>query len=122
MRPELAERLDFVAKRMTGLKVLVAEPNLFLGYETYYVEVKMDKTMQIVTDVIVKHEAEESQKPCPVLKEVLANKDYETFAKHLSGLHSIYSIQTTDKKIKMKAYPTITALETDLDKLYRFIK
>lgn len=87
----------------------------------YYIEIKVDPSHQTVKDVVISHSFHGNSNlgiSCPVLRKVLADQDFETFAKHLSGLHSIYQITTNDKKVKQRAYPALNALETDLSILY----
>jgi len=80
----------------------------------FYIEIKVDQSHQTVKDVVISH-GNNAEISCPVLRKVLADQDFETFAKHLSGLHSIYQINTSDKRVKQRAYPALTALETDLN-------
>lgn len=84
----------------------------------YYIEIKVDQSHQTVKDVIISHGNSHEGISCPVLRKVLIDQDFETFAKHLSGLHSIYQISTNDKKVKQRAYPALSALETDLKTIY----
>lgn len=121
------ERLEFVSKRIPGLKFtypLVAKPgedqNCFMSCDMFYIEFIIDHSHQTVKDVLIGHGPDGGTKPvsCPVLRKVLADQDYEIFAKHLSGLHAIYKIDTKDKKVKQRAYPALNALETDLTILY----
>lgn len=127
MRPQtIVERLDFVSKRISGLKF--TQPTqlkpgeqvygCFMSCDMFYIEIKVDQSHQSVRDVIISHASNADEISCPVLRKVLADQDFETFAKHLAGLHSIYQITTNDKRVKQKAYPALTALETDLTILY----
>lgn len=123
------ERLEFVSKRIPGLKftypVITSKPgddqNCFMSCDMFYIEIVVDHSHQTVKDVLIGHGPDGGTKPvpCPVLRKVLADQDYETFAKHLSGLHAIYKIDTKDKKVKQRAYPALNALETDLNTLDR---
>lgn len=129
MRPQtIVERLDFVAKRIPGLKFTPPTQlkpgddqgyGCFMSCDMYYIEIKVDQSHQTVKDVVISH-ANNDGISCPVLRKVLADQDFETFAKHLSGLHSIYQITTNDKKVKQRAYPALSALETDLTILYDY--
>jgi len=128
MRPQtIVERLDFVAKRIPGLKFTPPTQlkpgddqfyGCFMSCDMYYIEIKVDQSHQSVKDVIISHAINTDGISCPVLRKVLADQDFETFAKHLAGLHSIYQINTNDKKVKQRAYPALTALESDLSLLY----
>lgn len=125
MRPQtIVERLDFVAKRIPGLKFTGPtqlkpgdDQGCFMSCDMFYIEIKVDPSHQSVKDVVISH-GNNSEISCPVLRKVLGDQDFETFAKHLSGLHAIYRIDTKDKKVKQRAYPALTALETDLTILY----
>lgn len=127
MRPQtIVERLDFVAKRIPGLKFTPPTQlkpgddqgyGCFMSCEMYYIEIKVDQSHQSVKDVVISHGNSPVGISCPVLRKVLRDQDFETFAKHLSGLHSIYQISTNDNKVKQRAYPALTALETDLTKI-----
>lgn len=128
MRPQtVVERLDFVAKRITGLKFTPPTQlkpgddqcyGCFMSCDMYYIEIKVDPSHQTVRDVVINYGNNQEGVSCPVLRKVLAEQDFETFAKHLSGLHSIYQIGTNDKKVKQRAYPALIALESDLNTLY----
>lgn len=124
MRPQtIVERLDFVAKRIPGLKFTQLKPgddqgyDCFMSCDMYYIEIKVDQS-QTVKDVVISHGNNNDRISCAVLRKVLADQDFETFAKHLTGLHSIYQISTNNKEVKQRAYPALTALETDLKILY----
>lgn len=154
----IIERLDFVAKRIPGLKFTrlqstksktgdpksgdpksgdakssdsksnetIEELNCFMSCDMYYIEIKLckesssDQSDHMVKEVVIMYTSNTTNVmiSCPVLKKVLEEQDFETFAKHLSGIHSIYQIKTNDVKVKSKAYPALTALETDLTILY----
>lgn len=121
------ERLEFVSKRIPGLKFInnltaIGKPgddqNCFMSCDMFYIEIIVDNSNQIVKDVLISHNVDAKPISCPVLRKVLGDQDFEIFAKHLSGLHAIYKIDTKDKKVKQRAYPALTALETDLTILY----
>lgn len=122
----IVERLDFVAKRIPGLKftpptMLVGDDQCigcFMSCDMFYIEIKVDQSHQTVKDVIISHNISAEGISCPVLTKVLADQDFETFARHLIGLHSIYQIGTNDKIVKQRAYPALLAIETDLGILY----
>lgn len=127
MRPQtIVERLDFISKRIPGLKFTPPTQlkpgddqgyGCFMSCDMFYIEIKVDQSHQSVKDVIIRHNNNDNNDigiSCPVLRKVLGDQDFETFAKHLVGLHSIYQINTNDKKVKQKAYPALSALETDL--------
>lgn len=125
MRPQtIIERLDFVAKRIPGLKftppqqLKPGDDQCFMSCDMYYIEIKIDQSHQSVKDVFITHGTNTEVQSCPVLKKILTDQDFETFAKHLTGLHSIYQISTNDKKVKQRAYPALIALESDLITLY----
>lgn len=127
----VVEKLDFVAKRIPGLKFTPPtqlkpgdDPGYgcFMSCDMYYIEIKLDQSHQTVKDVIISHGNSAEGISCPILRDVLRRTDFDTFARHLTGLHSIYQINTSDKKVKQKAYPAITALEQDLTILYEHQK
>lgn len=127
MKPQrIVDKLDFVAKRIPGLKFTPPTPlngddkcyGCFMSCDMYYIEIKVDQSHQTVKDVIISHGNSSEGISCPVLRKVLAEQEFDIFAKHLTGLHSIYQINTNDKKVKQRAYPALTALETDLTILY----
>lgn len=65
MRPQtIVERLDFVAKRIPGLKFTPPTQlkpgdeqfyGCFMSCDMYYIEIKVDQSHQSVKDVIISH-------------------------------------------------------------------
>ena len=54
--------------------------------------------------------------PCPELVQCLSAGDFVEFTVHLEGLLALYKLNA-DRKLKMRAYPALRAMEDDLSRL-----
>jgi mediator of RNA polymerase II transcription subunit 1 len=78
----------------------------------FYLEIILNQA-GAVQDVKVHHECKPEPQSCIELVSCLQRGDFADFTAQLEGLASIYQLNA-EKKIKVKAFLALQALETDL--------
>ncbi|KAF0306183.1 Mediator of RNA polymerase II transcription subunit 1 [Amphibalanus amphitrite] len=90
----------------------------FIECDMFYVELELHSPSGQVREVKIQHQPDQATppQPCPELVKCLTAGDFTEFTAHLEGLLALYKLNA-DRKLKMRAYPALRAMEEDLSRL-----
>ncbi|XP_043245650.1 mediator of RNA polymerase II transcription subunit 1-like [Amphibalanus amphitrite] len=115
----MLDRLESVAKQL-GIKFRLGSSGqgCFIECDMFYVELELHSPSGQVREVKIQHQPDQATppQPCPELVKCLTAGDFAEFTAHLEGLLALYKLNA-DRKLKMRAYPALRAMEEDLSRL-----